>query len=60
MGHVVEVVSEGAIPFAWAVLILSPVMVAYEWLGGMRSVVWTNVLQGLIPRFSQPWPSSMP
>jgi SSS family solute:Na+ symporter len=51
MGHVVEVVSDGAVPFAWAILLLSVVMVAYESLGGMRSVAWTDVLQGLILLF---------
>jgi Na+/proline symporter len=45
------VVSDGAVPFAWAILLLSVVMVAYESLGGMRSVAWTDVLQGLILLF---------
>jgi Na+/proline symporter len=48
MGHVVEIVSVGAVPFAWAIVLLSVVMVAYESLGGMRSVAWTDALQGLI------------
>ena len=51
MGHVVEVASDGAIPFAWAIVLLSVVMVAYESLGGMRSVAWTDVIQGLILLF---------
>ena len=51
MGHVVEIVSDGAVPFGWSIVLLSVVMVAYESLGGMRSVAWTDALQGLILLF---------
>ncbi len=48
MGSIVEIVSGGAIPFAYGIIGLSLIMVVYETLGGMRSVAWTDVLQGVI------------
>ena len=48
VGHVVEVVSGGIVPFGVSIMILSVIMVVYESLGGMRSVAWTDVIQGLI------------
>ena len=46
MGHGVEAISGGRIGFMQGVLMLAVVMLIYESLGGMRSVAWTDVVQG--------------
>jgi SSS family solute:Na+ symporter/sodium/pantothenate symporter len=46
MGHAVESISGGRIGFMQGVLLLALVMLVYESLGGMRSVAWTDVVQG--------------
>ncbi|HVS12545.1 MAG TPA: sodium:solute symporter family protein [Thermoanaerobaculia bacterium] len=46
MGHAVEAISGGRIGFMQGVLLLALVMLVYESLGGMRSVAWTDVVQG--------------
>lgn len=46
MGHAVEVLSGNRIPFMWGVVLLVVVMLVYESLGGMRSVAWTDAIQG--------------
>jgi len=51
MGHAVEGISSGRIPFMAGVLILVVVMLVYESLGGMRSVAWTDVIQGTLLLF---------
>ena len=48
IGLLLESASGGAISFAWAVLLLAVTMGVYESLGGMRGVVWTDVLQGVL------------
>ena len=48
IGHIVEASTGGKIPFAYGVLALSLIMVIYETLGGLRSVAWTDVIQGVI------------
>ena len=48
MGHVTTQVTEGAIPYWAGVLGLAGVILAYETLGGMRAVAWTDAVQGLI------------
>ena len=48
MGHAVEGISSGKIDFMTGVLLLAVVMLVYESLGGMRSVAWTDVLQGVL------------
>ena len=48
MGLLVEGATGGTVSFAAGVVVLSLVMAIYESLGGMRSVVWTDVLQGSI------------
>ena len=48
IGLLLESASGGAIGFAWAVLLLAVIMGIYESLGGMRGVVWTDVLQGVL------------
>ena len=46
MGHGVEAISGGRLNFMQGVLLLVGVMLIYESLGGMRSVAWTDVVQG--------------
>ena len=41
-------VSDGQVNFNQAVIVLAIVMLIYETLGGMRSVAWTDVTQGII------------
>ena len=48
IGFIVVAVTGGAIPFAYGIIALSLVMVIYETLGGMRSVAWTDAIQGTI------------
>jgi SSS family solute:Na+ symporter len=48
LGKLTEVVSGGQVGFNVAVVLLAAVMVSYETLGGMRSVAWTDVIQGII------------
>jgi len=51
IGYIVVSVTGGVIPFAYGVIALSLVMVIYETMGGMRSVAWTDSLQGIILMF---------
>ncbi len=48
LGNLAEVVSGGRVSFAQAVVFLAAVMLIYETLGGMRSVAWTDVSQGVV------------
>lgn len=48
MGHAVEAISSGRIGFMTGVVGLAVVMLVYESLGGMRSVAWTDVVQGTL------------
>lgn len=48
LGKLTEVVSGNRIDFNVAVIGLAVVMLIYETLGGMRSVAWTDVTQGVI------------
>ena len=48
MGHIVEATTGGRISFLEGVIALSLIMVVYETLGGLRSVAWTDVIQGVI------------
>ena len=48
MGHAVEGLSGGRIDFMLGVVMLVIVMLIYESLGGMRSVAWTDVIQGTL------------
>ena len=48
IGHVVEGLSGGRIDALWGVVTLALIMVVYSTLGGLRSVVWTDVLQGIM------------
>ncbi|MEM0896288.1 MAG: sodium:solute symporter family protein [Verrucomicrobiota bacterium] len=48
LGLLVENISGGTVSFAVAVVVLSVIMFAYEAMGGLRSVAWTDVIQGVI------------
>ena len=48
IGFIVETTTGGRIPFVHGVLLLSLIMVAYETLGGFRSVAWTDAIQGIL------------
>jgi len=48
IGTIVQTTTGGRIPFGWGVIGLALIMVVYESLGGMRSVAWTDLIQGTI------------
>ena len=48
MGVAVEGITDGGISSAYGILGLAVIMVVYETLGGMRSVAWTDVIQGVV------------
>ena len=48
MGHAVVGLSGGQISPLQGVLILAVIMLVYENLGGLRSVAWTDAIQGLL------------
>jgi SSS family solute:Na+ symporter len=47
-GEIVMRVSGGAVDYAYGIVGLGLVILIYETLGGLRSVAWTDVLQGLL------------
>ncbi len=48
IGHAVSGMTGGTIPYQIAVLAFIFVMLAYEWMGGMKAVAFTDVMQGII------------
>ncbi|MEQ8786207.1 MAG: sodium:solute symporter family protein [Pirellulaceae bacterium] len=48
VGYLVERATEGVVSSSTAIVALALVMLAYETLGGLRAVVWTDVLQGVL------------
>lgn len=46
MGHVAEGLSGGAVPYWSGVVVLTLLVIAYQTVGGMRAVAWTDCLQG--------------
>ena len=48
MGEVTELVTGGAIPYAWGVVGLAVLILFYETRGGMRAVAWTDAAQGIL------------
>ena len=48
MGAAVEGLTDGGVPSAYGIVALAIIMVVYETLGGMRSVAWTDVIQGVV------------
>ncbi len=47
LGIILDVASEGRIPYQWASLLLILVAAIYLLLGGLRAAYWTDVLQGI-------------
>ena len=43
-----EQVTGGIVPYAWGVAILAATVLAYETLGGMRAVAWTDAAQAVV------------
>ena len=48
IGQAVAGLTGGTIPYQIAVLMFVLVMLIYEWLGGMKAVAFTDVMQGLV------------
>ncbi len=46
VGLLMETATGGVVPFATGIIILAFVMAIYESLGGLRGVVWTDIIQG--------------
>ncbi len=47
--------SGGAIPFATGLVLAAAVAVIWAWLGGLRSVAWTDALQALVMLVTALW-----
>ena len=48
VGTIVNTISGDVIPYAWGIIGLALVMVIYENLGGLRSIAWTDSIQGVL------------
>ncbi|MCD6258528.1 MAG: sodium:solute symporter family protein [Helicobacteraceae bacterium] len=48
IGYIMEYVTGGGIAFAHGIIFMAIIMVIYETLGGMRSVAWTDAIQGIL------------
>ena len=48
MGIIIESVTGGTVSFINGIILLSLIIVIYETLGGMRSVAWTDMIQGIL------------
>lgn len=48
IGYILEVVTDGFLSFESAIISMALIMVIYESLGGMRSVAWTDAIQGIL------------
>ncbi len=48
IGYIVEISTGGVITFEMGIILLSLIMIIYETLGGMRSVAWTDAVQGIL------------
>jgi SSS family transporter len=48
IGYIVVAATGGRVGFAQGIILLSLIMVIYETLGGMRSVAWSDVIQGVL------------
>ena len=47
-GYLLESLTGGAIPYFWGATLLTVAIVIYVWIGGMRSVALTDLLQGIL------------
>ncbi len=48
IGYILDYVTGGSIGFAEGIIAMAIIMVIYETLGGMRSVAWTDAIQGIL------------
>ena len=48
IGYILEYVTGGKVGFAEGIIAMAIIMVIYETLGGMRSVAWTDAIQGIL------------
>lgn len=48
IGQAVEGMTGGTIPYEIAVVVFVLVMLTYEWMGGMKAVAFTDVMQGIV------------
>jgi Na+/proline symporter len=48
MGLMAEQVTAGIVSYEWGVVILAAMVLAYENLGGMRAVAWTDAAQAIL------------
>jgi len=48
IGYIINVVTDGSVGFAEGIIVMAFIMVIYETLGGMRSVAWTDAIQGIL------------
>lgn len=48
IGYILDVVTGGSIGFSEGIIAMAIIMVIYESLGGMRSVAWTDAIQGIL------------
>lgn len=46
IGLLMETATGGVVPFAVGIIIMGFVMAVYESLGGLRGVIWTDIIQG--------------
>ena len=47
-GYVLSALTGGTIPYFWGAVFLTVFIIIYVFLGGMRTIAWTDVLQGLM------------
>src|SRR5690625_5785669 len=47
IGQCVSVLTGGTVPYQAAVIFFVTIMIIYGWLGGMRSVAYTDTMQGI-------------
>ena len=48
IGYILNYVTGGSVGFAEGIIAMAIIMVIYESLGGMRSVAWTDAIQGIL------------
>lgn len=48
IGYILQTVTGGWVGFAEGIIAMAFIMVVYETLGGMRSVAWTDAIQGVL------------
>ena len=51
IGYILNYVTGGYVGFAEGIIAMAIIMVIYETLGGMRSVAWTDAIQGVLLLF---------